>query len=236
MNFLQSIKYTQLKESYDFWATPENMSAFYGNQHHRKELEVGITKLEDGYITFQSSQINPVASYSNLETGQVISIKKKTETDEYSYYAELYENCLAQGVRLMIPVYKEDIVEETETLQYFEFATPTAKYGTSISEHQIDVIDDYLRIYAEQVTIIFRELKKLEEKYGCTLPVDMCIPTNFYVDDIGYFWKPSLNWNYRFTDLINETIGFLYNLKKVYGDRAVPTEMLTEAEAVWQTI
>jgi hypothetical protein len=236
MNFLQSIKYNQLKESYNFWATSENMSAFYGNQLHRKDLEIGITKLEDGYITFQSSQTNPVSSYSNIETGQVISIKKKTETDEYSYYAELYENCLAQGVRLMIPVYKEDIVEDSETYQYFEFATPTAKYGSPILESRIDVVDDHLAVYGTQVTIIFKELKKLEEKYRCTLPVDMCLPTNFYVDDNGYFWKPSLNWNYKFSDLVSETIGFLNNLKQVYGDRAVPAQMLAEAEVLWQSI
>ena len=243
MDFLRNVRVASLIEQFRYWSNQANMDNFYNNLPHSKNSELGISKYQDGYIWFKDGTL----TYNNLLNGATIKLRKHWAPADYQAYSELQKTGSEQGLfKFDIPVYRDVVEVDGNSVEYIEFESPTNRHGSSYFNFYIDknkpskeetekILTDYV-VAAEK---ILRVAKEVSSKFKCGVPLDLCRPTNLFDFTEEQIWTEAMDWGYSFEIAVDKHIEFLKlfcdKIKEYYP--AIDTNpVISQAEELWKAI
>jgi hypothetical protein len=216
MDFLQSLRVSQLSEQFTHWANKTNVDKLYKGLDRRQTTQRMITddfvvqKWSDGYITVEDGTLK----YEDLNTGKTFVLRKNYNEVDHTCYAALHD-AAGTSFRCSKLDYREVVVFGSTKLEYLEFSAPTGEYGsnfvTDVFFNEVSDIGTYLKDRIYEIKQLASLAKKIAEENNAGFPDFSLILFDSWIDSKGAYWQELLGWNYDYQESMESTLMFLDN-------------------------
>lgn len=242
MDFLQSLRVSQLSEQFTYWSDAANINARYANLHRRIDNKgvvdnFVVQKWNDGYITYEYGTLK----YEEITTGKTFILRKNfTETD-YQCYTELYEAGKASGkFRCNQPIFRTVVPYGSGSLEYTEYLSPKGEYGMNTLTRRVTVtpvedVKQFAMDLVDDVAELIREIKVISAKHNTGFPAPLVFAWERYKDSDGYYYSEMLDWNATQSDFVEYLLLFMvHHMEITLPNRGEINDIVTYARTSWQ--
>jgi hypothetical protein len=191
MDFIQTIRATELAQKFVFWSNPVNMDNFYGNLARIPVQSYGIETFENAYIKFFQNRI----IYKDLISGNSFWLRQNWNEHDHICHQELCEN---SNIRISRITYKEIIELNGCMYEYSEMSSPLGVYGAytyNISPEGSDLDPRSWTVgMGDEAYNLISKASAIAKSKNCGIPTNIVSSFSRFKDNEGYYWEVGLDW------------------------------------------
>jgi len=238
MDFIQSLRVSNLESQLEYWSNPENVDAHFNNlKHPPAPLEFVTFRMDDGFITYEAGTVK----YVDLVTGKIFLLRKFWGEHDYQAYCDLVKEGEETGLfRFNKPVYREVTGNNYE---YIELACPNNQFGVAHIGEFVNRSGRNTLEYQKEDVIkagkIFKKAYEISQRYDVGVPQNLGNYIDRMFDDVGEYWPEVLSWTLDYDSFVDLAYGRLKDLLWLQVHRKFVTpeqmmEILTLASGEWK--
>lgn len=245
MDFLQSLRVSELTNQLNRWSDPTTVSNYYGDLDKRITPSNGlddfvVQRSEGGYFTVENNTIK----FEDLANGRTFVLRKNFKETDHLCYTDLYDAGISTNkFRCNKLDYREVIAFGAEMYEYLEFSSPAGEYGNNaVSDYFFNPVVDFKSFAMgniDEVKNLIFEAKKVAQARQTGFPDFSLILWDQWKDSKGTYWQEILDWNISANDSISWLFMLLENMVelnqisgKITANEAA--EILAYAKESWK--